>query len=138
QIAAHADLAASTAGDLAVTFAALAEAATPSTERIDWGVRRRDDERAKRAADAPALAADESPIKPTRIYGELRKRLARDAIVIGDGGDFVSYAGKLVESFVPGTFLDPGPYGCLGMGPGYALAAALAHPERQVVLLLGD
>ena len=44
--------------------------------------------------------------------------------MIGDGGDFVSYAGKLVESFEPGTFLDPGPYGCLGMGPGYALGAA--------------
>jgi len=58
--------------------------------------------------------------------------------VIGDGGDFVSYAGKFVESFHPGTFLDPGPYGCLGMGPGYALAAGVAHPDRQVVLLLGD
>jgi acetolactate synthase-1/2/3 large subunit len=68
----------------------------------------------------------------------LQKRLDHDAIVIGDGGDFVSYAGKLVESFHPGTFLDPGPYGCLGMGPGYALAAGVAHPDRQVVLLLGD
>ena len=58
--------------------------------------------------------------------------------MIGDGGDFVSYAGKLVDSYEPGTFLDPGPYGCLGMGPGYALAAGLAHPDRQVVLLLGD
>jgi acetolactate synthase-1/2/3 large subunit len=138
QVAAHADLAASTAGDLAATFAALAEAATPSAERNDWAVRLRDDEQAKRAAEAPGLAADDSPIKPTRIYGELQKRLARDAIVIGDGGDFVSYAGKYVDSYVPGTFLDPGPYGCLGMGPGYALAAGLAHPDRQVVLLLGD
>ena len=84
------------------------------------------------------LEADTAPIKPARIYGELRKRLDRDAIVIGDGGDFVSYAGKLVESYEPGTFLDPGPYGCLGMGPGYALAAGVAHPDRQVVLLLGD
>ena len=58
--------------------------------------------------------------------------------MIGDGGDFVSYTGKLVDSYTPGTFLDPGPYGCLGMGPGYALAAGLAHPDRQVVLLLGD
>jgi acetolactate synthase-1/2/3 large subunit len=58
--------------------------------------------------------------------------------VIGDGGDFVSYAGKYVDSYQPGTFLDPGPYGCLGMGPGYALAAGLAHPGGQVVLLLGD
>jgi acetolactate synthase-1/2/3 large subunit len=64
--------------------------------------------------------------------------LDRDAIVIGDGGDFVSYAGRLVDSFAPGCWVDPGPYGCLGSGPGYALAAKLAHPERQVVLLLGD
>ena len=58
--------------------------------------------------------------------------------MIGDGGDFVSYAGKYIDTYEPGTFLDPGPYGCLGMGPGYALAAGLAHPDRQVVLLLGD
>src|SRR5262249_42096328 len=95
-------------------------------------------ESAKRAAERDGLEADVTPIKPARVYGELRKRLARDAIVIGDGGDFVSYAGKLIDSYQPGTFLDPGPYGCLGMGPGYALAAALAHPDRQVVLLLGD
>ena len=106
--------------------------------RDDWVKLLRDDEQAKRAAEAPLLEADTSPIKPARIYGELRKRLDRDAIVIGDGGDFVSYAGKYVDSYQPGTFLDPGPYGCLGMGPGYALAAGVAHPDRQVVLLLGD
>jgi len=138
EVAPHANLAGSTAGDLATAFAMLEKiGATPGAHE-GWIARLRDDERAKRAAEAPSLEADTSPIKPARIYGELRTRLARDAIVIGDGGDFVSYAGKLVESFEPGTFLDPGPYGCLGMGPGYALAAALAHPDRQVVLLLGD
>jgi acetolactate synthase-1/2/3 large subunit len=55
-----------------------------------------------------------------------------------DGGDFVSFAGRLIDSYEPGCWLDPGPYGCLGSGPGYALAAKLAHPERQVVLLQGD
>jgi acetolactate synthase-1/2/3 large subunit len=64
--------------------------------------------------------------------------LDRDAIVIGDGGDFVSYAGRVVSSYEPGCWLDPGPFGCLGSGPGYALAAKLARPDRQVVLLLGD
>ena len=72
------------------------------------------------------------------MYGELLRRLDRDAIVIGDGGDFVSYAGKFVDTFTPGCFLDPGPFGCLGMGTGYALAARLAHPDRQVVVLYGD
>ena len=64
--------------------------------------------------------------------------LDRDAVVIGDGGDFVSYAGRFVDSYVPGRWLDPGPYGCLGTGLGYAMAARIVHPDRQVVLLLGD
>lgn len=140
-VAAHVDLAASTAGDLARTFAALAEAGARAAARTvhdDWIAKLRDEEDLKRAGEQTDLEADASPIKPTRVYGELRRRLDRDAIVIGDGGDFVSYAGKYVDSYLPGTFLDPGPYGCLGMGPGYALAAGLAHPGRQVVVMLGD
>ena len=58
--------------------------------------------------------------------------------MIGDGGDFVSYAGKYVDSYRPGCWLDPGPYGCLGTGLGYAIAARIARPSAQVVLLLGD
>jgi acetolactate synthase-1/2/3 large subunit len=73
-----------------------------------------------------------------RIYGELSQMLDRDVVIIGDGGDFVSYAGRVVDSYEPGCWVDPGPFGCLGSGPGYALAAKLAHPQRQVVLLLGD
>ena len=138
EVAAHASLAASTAGDLAATFAALTDSGAPPGAHDDWTTRLRTHEQAQRAAELPSLEADTTPIKPARIYGELAKRLDRDAIVIGDGGDFVSYAGKLVPSYEPGTFLDPGPYGCLGMGPGYALAAGVAHPGRQVVLLLGD
>ena len=138
EIASHAALAASTAGDLAATFVALTVAGGRRGAHDDWIARLRTQEQAQRAAELRALEADTAPIKPARIYGELAKRLDRDAIVIGDGGDFVSYAGKLVQSYQPGTFLDPGPYGCLGMGPGYALAAGIAHPGRQVVLLLGD
>jgi acetolactate synthase-1/2/3 large subunit len=73
-----------------------------------------------------------------RVYGELAQVLDRDAVVVGDGGDFVSYAGRVLDVHEPGCWMDPGPYGCLGSGPGYALAAKLARPERQVVLLLGD
>ena len=75
---------------------------------------------------------------PARIYGELVPRLADDAVVIGDGGDFVSFAGKFVEPKRPGCWLDPGPYGCLGAGLGAAIAARVARPSSQVVLLLGD
>jgi acetolactate synthase-1/2/3 large subunit len=92
----------------------------------------------RRAAEQAELQDDRSPLHPMRLYAELGKVLDRDAIVIGDGGDYVSYAGRVIDSFQPGCWLDPGPFGCLGAGPGYALAAKLAHPERQVVLLLGD
>ncbi|MGH9023339.1 MAG: thiamine pyrophosphate-dependent enzyme, partial [Acidimicrobiia bacterium] len=139
QLAGHVDLAAGVVGDLRLVLEALASACgSVATERRSWVARLRGDEVLKRAAEAGGLASEASPIKPPRIYGELAKRLDRDAIVIGDGGDFVSYAGKYVDTFTPGCFLDPGPYGCLGTGPGYALAARLAHPSRQVVLLLGD
>ena len=92
----------------------------------------------RRAAEAAELADPRAPLHPMRIYGELAGMLDRDAIVVGDGGDFVSFAGRVVDSFAPGCWVDPGPFGCLGSGPGYALAAKLAFPHRQVVLLLGD
>jgi acetolactate synthase-1/2/3 large subunit len=61
-----------------------------------------------------------------------------DAIIVGDGGDFISFAGRLIERQRPGLWIDPGPFGCLGSGPGYAIAAKLARPDRQVILLSGD
>ena len=88
--------------------------------------------------DAAVLGADSDPIHPARIYGELMPLLADDAVVIGDGGDFVSWAGKFVEPGRPGCWLDPGPFGCLGAGAGAAAAARLARPSSQVVLLYGD
>ena len=73
-----------------------------------------------------------------RVYAELAPLLDRDAIVVVDAGDFGSYAGRVIDSYVPGAWLDSGPFGCLGSGPGYALAAKLARPDRQVILLQGD
>jgi acetolactate synthase-1/2/3 large subunit len=140
-VATGVDLAAGASGDLALMLASLADRTrvpSPSRERDAWVTRLRDEEQARRAREADDLGVDASPIRPARVYGELRRRLDRDAIVIGDGGDFVSYAGKYVDTYQPGGFLDPGPYGCLGTGCGYALAAALAHPGRQVVVMWGD
>ena len=87
---------------------------------------------------AGELNDDRAPLHPLRIYKELDKMLDRDAIVIGDGGDFVSYAGRVMNTYEPGCWMDPGPYGCLGAGPGQAIGAKTAHPNRQVVCLLGD
>jgi acetolactate synthase-1/2/3 large subunit len=127
-------------GALPATLDQLTAAAggPPGAMREEWisALRRVEDE--KRAGEAQELADPRAPLHPMRIYGELAQMLDRDAIVIGDGGDFVSFAGRVVDSYRPGCWLDPGPFGCLGSGPGYALAAKLAHPDRQVVLLLGD
>jgi thiamine pyrophosphate-dependent acetolactate synthase large subunit-like protein len=92
----------------------------------------------KRAAERAEFDDERAPLHPMRLYRGLAEVIDRDAIVIGDGGDFVSYAGRVVDTYQPGCWLDPGPFGCLGSGPGYALAAKTAHPDRQVVLLLGD
>ncbi len=126
-------------GDLAQTLTDLREAAggrALASER--WIGELRAVESERREGERAEREDDRAPLHPMRLYAELGEVLDRDAIVVGDGGDFVSYAGRVIDSFQPGCWLDPGPFGCLGTGPGYALAAKLAHPERQVVLLLGD
>lgn len=122
-------------GDLTSTLHALDG---EPLETVRWVARLREHENAKRETERAELEDPRAPLHPMRVYGELAGLLDRDAIVIGDGGDFVSFAGRVVDSYRPGCWLDPGPFGCLGSGPGYALAAKLAHPDRQVVLLLGD
>jgi acetolactate synthase-1/2/3 large subunit len=123
-------------------LAALREGAAPadgSRDRTEaWVSALRDQESEKRAAEHEELNDDRAPLHPVRVYKELNEVLDRDAIVIGDGGDFVSYAGRYINTYEPGCWMDPGPYGCLGAGPGQAIGAAKAHPDRQICLLLGD
>jgi acetolactate synthase-1/2/3 large subunit len=125
-------------GGVAATLDALREGARGGPDRRAWTASLREVENEKRAGEQDDLTDGRSPLHPLRVYHELGQVLDRDAIVIGDGGDFVSFAGRVIETHQPGCWMDPGPYGCLGSGPGYALAAKLAHPDRQVCLLLGD
>jgi acetolactate synthase-1/2/3 large subunit len=141
EIATHCELAGSAAGALPAIFTSLASA-VPSAGAgrwsQDWLPKLQAASSAAMSGDEALLASDAHPIHPLRIYGELAKTLEPDAVVIGDGGDFVSYAGKHIEPQQPGRWLDPGPYGCLGTGLGYAIAARVAKPHSQIVLLLGD
>ncbi len=125
-------------GNITATLAGLADHAGDRLDHSDWIAELRDAESRAAAGEVALMEADGDPIKPSRIYGELRRRLERDAVVICDGGDFASYAGKFIEVFEPGGWLDTGPYGCLGNGLGYAIAARVVRPSSQVVLLLGD
>ncbi len=140
QVSGHAELAGSVAGDLTTVLDGL-QAAIERGDKPDWRAwsdQLADQVAAGVARDAELLTAEADPIHPARIYGELVPRLADDSVVIGDGGDFVSFAGKYVEPKRPGGWLDPGPYGCLGAGLGAAIAARIARPSAQVTLLLGD
>jgi acetolactate synthase-1/2/3 large subunit len=130
--------AAAPAGDLRAILGGLADYVGDREDHAEWIDMLRAAEQKAKARDAEAMTADTDPIKPARVYGELRRVLARDAVTIGDGGDFVSYAGRYLEPSVPGTWLDPGPYGCLGTGMGYAMGARITYPDRQVCVLMGD
>src|SRR5688500_5499073 len=136
------ELAAALYGGFVTTLSALREAALSAGASPDrtqkWRETLRETEQSKRAGEQAELNDDRAPLHPLRIYKELGELLDRDAIVVGDGGDYVSYAGRVIETYEPGCWMDPGPYGCLGSGPGYAIAAKVARPDRQVCLLLGD
>jgi acetolactate synthase I/II/III large subunit len=131
------EVAAELYGSVAGTLDSLRSAGA-APDRSAWVNELRAAENEKRAAEQDDLTDDRSPLHPMRVYGELAQVIDRDTVVIGDGGDFVSFAGRMIDTYEPGCWMDPGPYGCLGAGPGAALAAKLAHPERQVCLLLGD
>lgn len=122
-------------GDLTSILAALTAGEAGHREWVD---ELRAAETAARAQEKAELADERVPLHPMRVYAELAPLLDRDAIVVIDAGDFGSYAGRVIDSYLPGCWLDSGPFGCLGSGPGYALAAKLARPDRQVLLLQGD
>ena len=126
-------------GDIAAALAAITESAGGDPARTKgWVEKLREVETEKRGEEEETLNDERSPLHPMRIYRELIDFLDEDAIVVGDGGDYVSFAGRVMETNGPGAWMDPGPYGCLGAGPGQAIGAKLAHPDRQVCLLLGD
>jgi acetolactate synthase-1/2/3 large subunit len=142
QVATHVDLAASASGSLGLVLDGVREAweaAGAHPDLTGW----QDDLIGQVAAasdrDTTLLRA-EAPggIHPARVYGALLPELGTDTVVVADGGDFVSWAGKFVEPARPGGWLDPGPYGCLGAGLGAALGAAVARPGDPIVVLLGD
>jgi acetolactate synthase-1/2/3 large subunit len=125
-------------GDLKAALAALAAAAVGSPKRTYWLEKLREADATSRRRDQAMTQTESSPVQPARLIGEVDRFADPDAIIVGDGGDFISFAGRLIERSRPGLWIDPGPFGCLGSGPGYAMAAKLAHPDRQVVLLAGD
>ena len=128
------------AGDLGVVLRqALDVVPSSMASRVaPWlaAVRRKEVE--SRQKLAAFCAADDAPISHYRLAAEIARVVGPDTTVVGDGGDVVGCASKVVALHRPGQWLDPGPLGCLGVGPSFALTAKLLHPERPVILIAGD
>ncbi len=86
----------------------------------------------------PLLKSDQNPIHPYRVAYELNEFLGEDTVYIGDGGDVVTISAQAVRPRNPGQWMDPGALGSLGVGTGFALAAKLAHPHKEVLCYYGD
>jgi acetolactate synthase-1/2/3 large subunit len=104
----------------------------------EWRRRVDQKERDARAKLDAECASTAIPISHYRWAAEIASVVTPDTIVVGDGGDVVGCASKIVRLHRPGQWLDPGPFGCLGIGPSFAIAAKLLHPDQRVLLIAGD
>ncbi len=113
-------------------------AALPEKSDSGWLATLRAAESAKQERMAQEMSVAADPPNPLRVCRAIAERLGSNDIVIGDGGDFVATAANVIGLEWPQLWMDPGPLGTLGIGPGYAMAAALARPESRVVIVYGD
>jgi acetolactate synthase-1/2/3 large subunit len=131
-------------GDPGTVLAAVLQAASG---RIDKGARARRKEwmqflqGAEEEATAKLMSKfkdNSKPINPYRVAYEINEFLRDDTIYIGDGGDVVTISAQAVRPRRPGQWMDPGALGSLGVGTGFAIAAGLAHPNKEVLCYYGD
>ena len=127
-------------GDLDVILRQLTDA-VPNTlaARVEpWLARVRAREAESRTKLDGFCASDDVPVTHYRLAAEIARVVTPETIVVGDGGDVVGCAAKVVPLHRPGQWLDPGPLGCLGIGPSFALTAKLLNPGQRVLLIAGD
>lgn len=86
----------------------------------------------------PLFRSENTPIHPYRVAYELNEFLSDDTVYIGDGGDVVTISAQAVRPRRPGQWMDPGALGSLGVGTGFAIAAGLANPNKEILCYYGD
>ncbi len=109
-----------------------------AARRDPWRQQLVERERAARRRLELESTSTDVPISHYRFAAEIARAVTPDTIVVGDGGDVVGCASKIVRLHRSGQWLDPGPFGCLGVGPSFAIAAKLLHPDQRVLLIAGD
>jgi acetolactate synthase-1/2/3 large subunit len=128
-------------GSPAAALNAIVEAAGQREPAVDraWalGLRARHEERSAKLAKSMSTAqpGSDGRMHPNALLAAIQQKLTDDALVIADGGDFLSFARVGLNA---GGYLDPGSLGCLGIGVPFGIAASLAQPNRQVVVATGD
>ena len=130
-------------GDPGAILKAVADAASGRIDkrnerRAEWLEELRALEAQKTDKLMPLFKSDSSPIHPYRVAWELNEFLTEDTVYIGDGGDVVTISAQAVQPRAPGNWMDPGALGSLGVGTGFAMAAKLAHPHKEVLCYYGD
>jgi acetolactate synthase-1/2/3 large subunit len=127
-------------GNVGVNLDALNKAGGSVMDFSTWAEELRAFEEKAEEEAAAQLNSDEVPIDPLRLCREIADYVATDKrmIVIGDGGDIVAQASKVLKVPSRGTWMDPGPLGTLGVGMPFALAAQLANPDERVLIIYGD
>jgi acetolactate synthase-1/2/3 large subunit len=128
-------------GNLACSFETMLQVMKDESIQLDFTAWR-DELRAKEteieAGLQSRLGSDEVPIDPQRMCREIRDFVDADTILIGDGGDIVAQASKVIPVMAEGAWMDPGPLGTLGVGMPFALAAQIARPDKRVLIIYGD
>ena len=109
-----------------------------SDKRKSWLDELRAEEIEKTEKLMPMFKSEESPIHPYRLAWEINEFLTENTIYIGDGGDIVTISAQAVQPRSPGNWMDPGALGSLGVGTGFAMAAGLANPDKEILCLYGD
>ena len=137
------DISLGLAGDPGAILAAALQATTGRSDngakgRQGWLDGLRVEEAEKTEKLMPMFLSNSNPIHPYRLAWEINEFLSEDTIYIGDGGDIVTISAQAVQPRGPGNWMDPGALGSLGVGTGFAMAAGLAHPQKEVICLYGD
>jgi acetolactate synthase-1/2/3 large subunit len=124
-------------GDVGTVLDQLLDEIGPRDE-LPWIAELRKKEQNRLVPVQEKCARDGVPINHYRLIKEFNEMLDEDTIVIGDGGDIVTLAGRIVKVHAHGHWMDPGPMGVLGVGLPFAMAAKAARPEKKVLVLNGD